>query len=66
MSILKYFKSAPTIQCKELPEPSSCLSNVVPPKAIEMANAKVVKVKNKPPCGTRSVPYLILTPTQRY
>ena len=41
MSILKYFKRALTIQDKELPEPSSCLNNVVPPKAIEMANAKV-------------------------
>ena len=41
MSILKYFKHPLTIQDEELPEPSSCLSNVVPPKAIEMANAKV-------------------------
>ena len=49
MSILKYFKRAPAIQDEKLPEPSSCLSNVVPPNTIEMANAKVVKVKNKPP-----------------
>ena len=41
MSILKYFKCAPAIQDEELPGSSSCLSNVVPPKAIEMANAKV-------------------------
>ena len=66
MSILKYFKHASTIQDEELQEPSSCLSNVVPPKAIEMANAKVVKMKNKPPCGTSLAPYLILTLTQRY
>ena len=58
MSVLKYFKCAPVIQDEELPEPSSCLSNIVPLKAIEMANAEVVKVKNKPPCGTRSAPYL--------
>ena len=28
MSILKYFKHAPVMQDEELPEPSSCLSNV--------------------------------------
>ena len=41
MSILKYFKRTPIIQDKELPEPGSSLNNVVSPKAIEMANAKV-------------------------
>ena len=67
MSILKYLKCVPVpIQDEGLPEPSSSLSNVVPPKAIEMANAEVVKVKNKAPRGSRSVPYLILTPAQRY
>ena len=67
MSILKYFKCVPVlIQDEGLPEPSSSLSNVVPPKAIEMANAEVVKVKNKAPRSSRSVPYLILTPAQRY
>ena len=66
MSILKYFNLAPAMQDEELPEPSSCLSDVVPPKAIEMANAEVSKVKNKPPRGARSAPYLILTPAQRY
>ena len=45
MSILKCFKSAPVIQDEELPEPSTCLSNAMPPKAIEIANAEVVKVK---------------------
>ena len=35
-------------------------------RQLKWQNAKIVKVKNKPPCGTRSVPYLILTPTQRY
>ena len=67
MSILKYLKYVPVpIQDEGLPEPSSSLSNVVPPKAIEMANAEVVKVKNKARRGSRSVPYLILTPAQRY
>ena len=65
MSILKYCKRAPAAQDEELPEPSSRLSNVVPPKAIEMANSEVVKVKNKIPRGTRSAPYLILTPAQQ-
>ena len=44
MSILKYFKYAPAIQDEELPESGSCLSNVVPLKAIEMANAEVYPV----------------------
>ena len=48
-----------------MPEPPLSLSNVVPPKATEMANAEVVMVKNKAPCVGRSVPYLILTPAQR-
>ena len=38
----------------------------MPPKAIEMANAEDVKVKKKAPCGAKSAPYLIFTPTQRY
>ena len=66
MPIFKYFKPVPAIQIEDLPEPSSCLSNVVSLKAIEMANAEVVKVRNKPLHGTRLAPYLILTPTQRY
>ena len=65
MSILKYIKCAPTIRDAQLPEPSSCLSNVVPPKAIEMVTAEVAKVKNKAPHGARSAPHLILTPSQR-
>ena len=47
---------------EELPEPSNRLSNVAP-KAIKMANSKVVKVKNNTPRGTRTT---ILTPAQRY
>ena len=32
---------------QRLPEPTSSLSNFVPPKAIESANTEVEKVKNK-------------------
>ena len=50
MSILKYFNHTPAIvQDQELPEPTSSLSNFVPPKAIESANTDVEKVKNKGP-----------------
>ena len=67
MSILKYFNRTPaTVQDQGLPEPTSSLSNFVPPKAIELANTEVDKVKNKGPRGTRSAPYLILTPAQRF
>ena len=38
----------------------------ITPKAIEMANAEVIKVKNKAPCGARLAPYLTLIPAQRY
>ena len=67
MSILKYFNRTPVIvQDQGLPEPTSSLSNFVPPKAIESANTEVEKVKNKGPRGTSSAPYLILTSTQRF
>ena len=67
MSILKYFNRTPAIvQDQGLPEPTSSLSNFVPPKTIELANTEVEKVKNKGPQGARSAPYLILTPTQRF
>ena len=50
MLILKYFKHTPAIvQDQGLPEPTSSLSNFVPPKVIELANTKVEKVKNKGP-----------------
>ena len=38
----------------------------MPPKAIELANSEVEKVKNKGPRGTRSEPYLILTPANTF
>ena len=50
LSILKYFNRTPAIvQDQGLPEPTSSLSNFVPPKAIESANTEVEKVKNKGP-----------------
>ena len=62
MSILKYLKHIPIlIQEEELPKPSSSLSNFMPLMTIEMANFKVLKVKNKIPNGKKSVPYSILT-----
>ena len=54
------------VQDQGLPEPTSSLSNFVPPKAIESANTEVEKVKNKGPRGARSAPYLILTPAKRF
>ena len=55
MSILKYFNRTPTIvQDQGLLEPTSRLSNFVPPKAITSANTEVEKVKNKEPPGARS------------
>ena len=67
MSILKYFNRTPAIiQEKVLPELTSSLSNVVPPKAIQLENTEVEKLKNKGPRGARSAPYLILTPVQWY
>ena len=54
------------VQDQGLPEPTSRLSNFVPPKAIESANTEVEKVKNREPRGARSAPYLILTPAQRF
>ena len=63
LSILKYFSRTPTIvQDQGLPEPTSSLSNFVPPKVIELANTEVEKVEKKGSRGTRSAQYLILTP----
>ena len=48
MSILKYFNRRPAIvQDEGLPEPTSTLSNFVPPEAIELANTEVVNLKKK-------------------
>ena len=67
MSILKYFNRTPTIvQDQGLPEPTSSLNNFVLPKAIELANTGIEKVKNKGPRGARSALYLILTSAQRF
>ena len=73
MSILRYFMRVNKTEAKSadddgLPEPSGPLSNSVPPTAIKLANAKVsqqLKAKNDLR-GSRSKPYLMLTPGQRY
>ena len=52
---------------KRLPEPSSHLSKSVPTKLMlygELANAEVVKLDTAR--GSRTGPYLMLTPAQRY
>ena len=52
---MSYFNRTPTIvQDQGLPESTSSFSNFVPPKAIELANTEVEKVKNKGPRGARS------------
>ena len=71
MSILKYFnRILAIVQDQGLPEPTSSLSNFVPPKAIESANTEVEKVKNKGPRGARpahrSMASIIISPTQRF
>ena len=70
MSILQYFKrtsaKSNATNSDQLPDPNGLLSSSVPPKAIELANAKVTKVKDGRSGGARSGPYLILSPAQRY
>ena len=50
MSILQYFKLASAksnaTNSDQLPDPNGSLSSSVPPKAIELANAKDTKVKD--------------------
>ena len=69
MSILQYFKHASVksnaTNLEQLPDPNGLLSSSVPPKAIELANAKVTKVKDGTSGGARSG-YLMLSPAQRY
>ena len=67
MSLLKYFNcTSAIVQDQGLPEPTSSLNNFMLPKAIELANAEVEKVKNKGPRGTRLALYLILISAQRF
>ena len=70
MSILQYFKhdsaKSNATNSDQLPDPNGWLSSSIPPKAIELANAKVTKVKDGTSGGTRSRPYLMLSPAQRY
>ena len=68
VSILNYFKRVPVEPTtdKQLPEPSGPLSKSrsVPTNAIEVANAKLVKLDTAR--GSRTGPYLMLIPAQRY
>ena len=73
MSILQYFKRVPVKlesasdeRADELPEPNGSLSKSVPATAIELVNAEVLKLKDKSTCDSRTGPYLMLTPAQRY
>ena len=73
MSILQYFKRVPVKlesasdeRANELPEPNGSLSKSVPATAIELANAEVLKLKDKSTRDSRTGPYLMLTPAQRY
>jgi len=69
MSIFKYFKNVATgtepyeHEDKGLPEPTGPLHKSVTTKAIELANAKVA---NATPHNSRTKPYLMLMPAQRY
>ena len=65
MSILNYFKRVPE-RDERLPEPNGSLSKSVPTNAIKLANAEVLKLKDKAPRDYRTGPYLMLTPAQRY
>ena len=48
-----------------MPDPNGLLSKKVPSTAIELANAKVLELMDKP-CGRPRPPYLILMPAQRF
>ena len=66
-NILKYFKpvrSSSSSITQTLPDPDGPLSERVPAKAIELANAEV-KQSEESSRGRRP-PYLILTPSQHY
>ena len=69
MSILQYFKRASAksnaTNLEQLPDPNGLLSSSVPPKAIELANTKVTKMKDGTLGSARSG-YLMLSPAQRY
>ena len=73
MSILQYFKhvavkpeSASDERAGELPEPNGSLSKSLPATAIELVNVEVLRLKDKSPHDSRTGPYLMLTPAQRY
>ena len=59
-------ESASDERADGLPEPNGSLSKSVPTTAIELANAEVLKLKDKSPHDSRTGSYLMLTPVQRY
>jgi len=62
VGILKYFKPVKSSwSSTSLPKPKGSLSEKVPSKAIELANAEVTKLNKQP---RDRGPYLILTPAQ--
>ena len=65
---MNYFKRVPVEPERDerLPEPNDSLSKSVPTNAIELANAEVLKLKDKAPRDNRTGPYLMLTPAQWY
>ena len=65
--ILKYFNLTPVASSTSptLPDPDGPLSEKVPAKAIELANAELEQQSKETPRGRR-LPYTILTPAQRY
>jgi len=67
-SIFKYFKpveSSSSFTTQTLPDPDGPLNEKVPAKAIDLANAEVEQLEASP-CSGHRLPYLILTPAQRY
>ena len=69
MSLLKYFRPIPSKEPStpkdRLPDPSGCLSKVMPSPSIMACNAEVTRVLDAESSGTRK-PYLKLTPAQRF
>ena len=68
-SLLKYFSSIPSKEPSTskdyLPDPSGCLSEVMPSPSIMACNAEVTKLLDAKCSGTRK-PYLKLTPDQQF
>ena len=64
LQFFKYKRDVSATSSASLQEPNGLLRKKVPPKAIELANAKVTKLAENRPRGRD--PYLYLTGAQRY